>query len=169
MGTTSVVFPIIITLAAVIATYIFIMPKRKDGHFSSPVLQALHNWFHFKKLYIESIMKFCFVFATIAIVVIGFVMLFKQFLVGLLIMLVGPFALRIVYEFMMMTVLLIQNVIEINTKLGNNTARKAAPTAPAAPVAPPAPPAPVYRFCPSCGTKYDANTARQCPACGRKF
>ena len=57
----------------------------------------------------------------------------SYFLPGLLLMVLGPIVLRITYEFMMLTILLVKNVIDINKKL----------KAPEAPVAPKAPVAPV--------------------------
>ena len=48
-------------------------------------------------------------------------------------MILGPIVLRITYEFMMLAILLVKNVIDINKKL----------PAPEAPVAPKAPVAPV--------------------------
>ncbi len=43
---------------------------------------------------------------------------------GLLTMLLGPIIIRIFFEFMMLTILLVKNVIEINNKLKNQNGDK---------------------------------------------
>ena len=58
-----------------------------------------------------------------------FGMTFTQstFLYGLGIMLLGPLVLRVTYEFVMMAILLVQNVIGINRKLKAPSADGASP------------------------------------------
>ena len=121
-------------MAAIILTilaYVFVMPKKNDGHFSHPVLQKFHDVFHFKKLYLESILKFIYVLATIFCVCVGFFMIFgyrevwgyydmgksSTALIGLLVMVLGPIALRLTYESLMMFILLVKNAMEINNKI----------------------------------------------------
>lgn len=57
-----------------------------------------------------------------------FGMTFTQstFLYGLGIMLLGPLVLRVTYEFVMMAILLVQNVIDINRKMKAPAATAAA-------------------------------------------
>ena len=121
-------------MAAIILTilaYVFVMPKKNDGHFSHPVLQKFHDIFHFKKLYLESILKFIYVLATIFCVCTGFFLIFgyteiwgyygteksSTALIGLLVMVLGPIALRLTYESLMMFILLVKNTMEINNKI----------------------------------------------------
>lgn len=112
------IISILLTIIGILALYMFVLPKSKDGNFSNPFLQQLHNFFLFKKLYIESVIRFLYVVATVFSVANGFVMLFgKTFFVGLGMMLLGPIAIRISFEFAMMTILLVKNVVEINNKL----------------------------------------------------
>ncbi|MGN0159781.1 MAG: hypothetical protein ACI4AQ_00150 [Lachnospiraceae bacterium] len=109
---------VVLTLVGVVALYMFVLPKSKDGNFSNPFLQQLHDFFLFKKLYIESVIRFLYVVATVFCIANGFVTLFgKTFFAGLGMMIFGPIAVRITFEFAMMTILLIKNVIEINNKL----------------------------------------------------
>lgn len=157
---------IVFALAAVIALYITVMPKKKDGKFDKGILQWLHNYFHFKTLYIEAILKFVFALVTFLCIFVGFFMLFGKidtwfgtkstFFYGLLLMIGGPVISRLIYEFMMLTILLVQNVIEINRKLKTEeTAAENGHT-----------PEPEYIFCSQCGTRYDLSGGRQCPNCG---
>ena len=112
------VLTVVVAIAAVVCLYIFVLPKEKDGNLGNPVLQALHDLFTFKKLYIESITRFLYVLATVFVVVSGFFMLFgRTFVSGLLMMIIRPVIVRISFEFCMLTILLVKNVIEINNKL----------------------------------------------------
>lgn len=67
---------------------------------------------------------------------------------GLLTMILGPIVVRIVYELLMLTIILVQNVITINKKL---------PAPPKEEQAPTAAPEPKMVYCTHCGTQYDAN------------
>ena len=126
---TALILGSIAAIAATIFLYIMVLPKRLDGNFSNPILQWLHDYFHFKKLYIESVLRFIFVLASAAIVCYGFFAMlgyvgygrYKEstFLPGLLLMVFGPVVLRLFYEGTMMFILLVKNVIEINKKLSN--------------------------------------------------
>lgn len=114
---------------------------------------------------------------------------------GILLMVLGPIAVRLCYELLMMAVLLLKNVISINRKLKNQNERSAdadlfavpelhrtQPSQPAAPVTPVAPAAPAQRstpfrpaeqaapaapsFCTRCGAHLDENG--HCPNCDQK-
>ena len=62
---------IILAIAATVFLFIKVLPSKKDGTFSNKLLQRTHDYFNFKKLYIESILKAVFAFATVATVLIG--------------------------------------------------------------------------------------------------
>ena len=114
---------------------------------------------------------------------------------GILLMVLGPIAVRLCYELLMMAVLLLKNVISINRKLKNQNERSAdadlfavpelhrtQPAKPAAPVTPVAPAAPAQRstpfqpaeqaapvapsFCTRCGAHLDENG--HCPNCDQE-
>lgn len=164
-----------------------VMPRKLDGGFSSSFLQGLHDFFHFKKLYLEEIMKFIYVLANVATVCAGFFIMLSyngyyrkesNFLMGVGILVGGPIALRFVYESLMMFILLVKNVMDINKKLPDKkqTSPCAAPvqqpanTAPAASAAPAAEgwtcvcgtTHPDYEYMCSCGvSKTDAKKMQQ--------
>ena len=163
-----------------IVLFVLVMPKSRDGQLPR-FWQVVHNYFHFKQLFVEAALKFLFAFFTFFCIVCGFFLLFcstevrygfyytdrSLALYGLGLMLLGPLVLRLVYEVTMMFVLLVQNVIDINKKLkGNVSAGSAAPVVSAAPVAPSAPVKPV---CPVCGIPYDPNVSDFCHNCGTKL
>ena len=153
------------TIVAIILLYVKVMPKKFDGTFKEEILQKLHDFFHFKKLYLEEVLKFIYVLATVATVCAGAFMLLayyedfnwytftseKQstFLYGLALIVAGPIALRLSYEVFMMFILLVKNTIEINNKLG---AKKTEEPAPVVPVAVPVSVAqPAAEPCEACG------------------
>lgn len=104
-------------------------------------------------------------------------------------MVLGPIAVRLCYELLMMAVLLLKNVISINRKLKNQNersadadlfavpelhrtqpAKPAAPVAPVVPVAPAQPETPAQpvapSFCTRCGAHLDENG--HCPNCDQE-
>ena len=150
---TAVAIGAIIGLILTVVLCIMVVPEKKRSTLNNKFLVVLHDIFNFKDLLLEKIIKVLYVLTTVACVCIGFFMLFSSnryydyyygtyiggqsyFLPGLLLMVLGPIVLRITYEFMMLTILLVKNVIDINKKLK-------APEAPVAPKAPVAPAEPV--------------------------
>ncbi len=145
----------VIGLILTIVLCIMVVPEKKRGTLGNKFLVVLHDIFNFKDLLLEKILKGLYILTTVTSVCIGFFLLFASeryydyyyggyiggqsyFGVGLLVLIVAPIALRIVYEFMMLTILLVKNVIDINKKLASPKASEA-PVAPEAPVEPAAP------------------------------
>lgn len=119
----------IATIAALFYLYIFVLPESKSASLSG-FLKKLRSFLLFKKLYIEAVLRFLYIAATVACVCFGFFRLFgvskgwtgtsSTFLSGLLWMIAGPIITRVVFELTMMTVLLVTNVIAINNRLGGS-------------------------------------------------
>ena len=120
-------------LAAVAATvllYIFVLPENKREKLPK-ILKIICDIFSFKELYLEKIFRALYVLSTVACITVGACMIFGFDIYigayhnytnwyggyGLLIMLLGPIALRITFESVMMFILLVKNVIQINNKL----------------------------------------------------
>lgn len=153
----------------------------------------------------EKILQALYIFVTAYVILCGFFMLFmapetwtgRHWLggYGILLMVLGPIAVRLCYELLMMAVLLLKNVISINRKLKNQNERSAdadlfavpelhrtQPAKPVAPVTPVAPAAPAQTetpfqpaeqaapvapsFCTRCGAHLDENG--HCPNCDQK-
>ena len=120
------------TIILTILAYKRILPDEKRAGLNK-LGQFLHDVFNFKFLIIEKILQFLYVLSTIACVCFGISMLFgisiyhssyfnetyTQWygIYGILIAVLGPIALRLSFEVMMMGLLLIKNVIQINKKL----------------------------------------------------
>ena len=95
----------------------------------------LHDAVNFKFLIVEKILQALYIFVTAYVILCGFFMLFmapetwtgRHWLggYGILLMVLGPIAVRLCYELLMMAVLLLKNVISINRKLKNQNERSA--------------------------------------------
>ena len=118
---------IIAILLAIIATalaFIFIVPakrREKMGKFG----KFLHDACNFKFLIVEKILQALYIFFTALVILVGFFMLFCSDWSGwmggkgILLMILGPIAVRLSYELVMMAVLAVKNIISINSKLRN--------------------------------------------------
>lgn len=171
---TACVLALIFTLIACVLLYVFVLPKRKDGHLN-PFLQALHTLFHFKKFYLERILKFVYIVSTCFCILFGFLLLFSRveyysssffssssysestLAQGLIFMILFPILLRISYEFIMLLILAVKNLMEMNRKLDPIVTAATKDT----------PPESKFLYCTQCGTHYDT-TKGKCPKCGKE-
>ena len=118
----------VLALVATVLAFIYIVPeerREKLGSFG----KFLHDTCNFKYLMVEKILQALYIFSTAAVILFGFLMLFRTEYnywtdgriwmggYGLLIIVLGPIAIRLSYELMMMAILLLKNVIAINRKL----------------------------------------------------
>lgn len=124
----------ILAIAATVVAFVMIVPERKReklGRFG----KFLHDAVNFKFLIVEKILQALYIFVTAYVILCGFFMLFmapetwtgRHWLggYGILLMVLGPIAVRLCYELLMMAVLLLKNVISINRKLKNQNERSA--------------------------------------------
>ena len=163
--------------------------REKLGRFG----KFLHDAVNFKFLIVEKILQALYIFVTAYVILCGFFMLFmapetwtgRHWLggYGILLMVLGPIAVRLCYELLMMAVLLLKNVISINHKLADQTGkgsgdvfaapnmqemkealrqrREAAQAAQAAAQAAQSQPA---NFCGQCGAKLENGVCPHCSA-----
>ena len=112
----------LVSLVCSILVWVLVMPEKKR-----PTLNAFFTFvsdvFNFRSLLIEKILKFTYLLLTLFAILFGFCAFVvsindgRAALIGLLVMILGPIALRLIYELSMMAVLLVKNVIEINNKM----------------------------------------------------
>lgn len=180
-----VILAFLLSLAATILAFIFIVPDKKRAKLGG-FGKFLHDTVNFKYLIIEKILQALYIFATSISIVGGFLMLFyvqpgydngwyqtpSRWYggYGILLMLFGPIIIRLGYEFAMMAIILVKNVIQINNKIKGETEPKeevfSAPSFETVntftpPVANNSP-----ATCPVCGVALDDGPF--CPACGAK-
>lgn len=175
---------VLLALVATVLAHIFILPESRKSRLNG-FGKFLHDTFNFKYLAIEKILRALYVFSTAFVLLYGFTLLFQtqdtytyDYSIGLYVessewigwaglpvMILGPIAVRLSYEMMMMLILLVKNVIQINNKLKNANEETTTPAAPAAPVAPAVP---VVKLCPQCGATVNSNT-QFCIQCGTQI
>lgn len=182
----------ILAVAATVLAFIFIVPEGKAEKLGK-FWKIIHKTITFKYLVLEKVLQALYILSTAFVILMGFFMLFYVQPgysglyfhrpsvwyggYGLLFIILGPIAVRIVYEASMMLLLLVKNVIQINGKVKAPSA--STPTKPledpnAVKEPTPAPvvaPEPVNKnnaaFCPNCGTKTEGGNF--CITCGQKL
>ena len=118
---------VILSIVAVIAAFIFIVPQKKRAKLNRAG-RILQDIFNFRSLIAEKIYQALYIFYTGWVIIFGFFLLFSYSTdilgnrtwlggYGLLFMLFGPIVVRLIFEFLMMALLLVKNVISINNKL----------------------------------------------------
>ncbi len=169
----------VLAIAATVLAFIFITPDKKREKLNN-FGKFLHDALNFKFLIVDKILQAMYILATAYTVLLGFFMLFyvqegysgyyysspDQWYggYGILIMILGPIAVRLVYELAIMAVLLVKNVIQINNKLGGNAAEPVEASVEEAPVAEEAAPRKVS--CTNCGAPKEEGAF--CTNCGHK-
>lgn len=132
----------ILAIGSAIVMFIFVMPKKKDGKLPK-ILQIFHDIAHFKQFFLGYALKAMYIIATVFCIIYGFILLFgvethsssfygygyttttSTFGTGILIMILGPIAVRLTYELAIMFITLVQNVADINNKLKNQNEKPA--------------------------------------------
>lgn len=130
----------ICALIATILLFLFVLPSRKSGSLP-PVLQWLRDVLTFKKLYLEVILRAFYIFSTCFSIFWGFFLLFSReeyysygvfggtytestFVEGLILLILGPILLRVSYEFAMLLIMAVKNLMEINHKMPTQPASR---------------------------------------------
>ena len=117
---------VIATIVFTFFAYKYIIPEKNRKNLNK-LGQFLHDAFNFNFLIIEKVIQFFYVLATIACVCGGVSMVLAFYIskyytawygiYGILAAILGPIAIRLVYEGMMLGLLLVKNVMQINKKL----------------------------------------------------
>ena len=121
------VIAFIIAIAAGIMIYFMFV---KDNKPVSEKLQKLKDLLDFKTMLIEPILKIVYIIATVFIILFSFGLISLNFVSFLMVLILGPIAIRIVYELMMINIIIWKNTKEINNniKAKNNVLPKSTKT-----------------------------------------
>lgn len=121
------VIAFIIAIAAGIMIYFMFV---KDNKPVSENLQNLKDLLDFKTMLIEPILKIVYIIATVFIILFSFGLISLNFVSFLMVLILGPIAIRIVYELMMINIMIWKNTKEINDniKAKNNVLPKSTKT-----------------------------------------
>ena len=137
LSTGALVLALIFSVVATLLAFIFIVPENRRSRLNT-IGMFLHDLVNFKQLFLETFIQVLYVLATAFVILFGFFELFdirtathyyngREYTTlsawnggyGLLIMVVGPIAVRLAFELLMMLILLVKNVISINHKLSS--------------------------------------------------
>lgn len=149
---------VILAIAGTVAALILITPEKKRAGLNK-FFQCVHDLLNFKEFLLEKILKVIYIFLTFYCIASGFFMLFSSYssyrfrsaaLSGLLLMILGPIAVRLFYELLILSIRCLKSIIQINAKMPNNTMQNTSSI----------PEKMVY--CPYCGAYYDQNKGN-CP------
>lgn len=99
-----------------IVLYFTFLSKRNEGKFKG-FLGWLYDFFNFKKFTIEAILKITYLILTIFITLASFTIIPSSPAGFLVLLILGNLAIRIVYEFSLVILVICRNTIEINKKL----------------------------------------------------
>lgn len=114
---TSGMIAFFLALIVTIVAFVVLLPANKRKGLKGFALW-LHDFLNFKVLFVEAILKFLYVFATAGTIIYCVLNMFnRDFLIWFLGMIVAFIIIRISYELLMLTVILVTNVIQINNKL----------------------------------------------------
>ena len=69
--TFAAVVGILAAIAATVLLYLKVIPAKFDGTFKKKIPQKLHDYFNFKSLYLETVLKAIFTFLSVACVATG--------------------------------------------------------------------------------------------------
>ena len=123
LGLAAVIISIILTILLAI---LVVPEKRRNG--LPKFFQVIHDICNVKGLLLEKVLKSLYIFSTNNVMLTGIFTWFSggynfgmTFLTGLLILVLGPILVRLAYEFLMLFVLLVKNVIQINNKLNGRS------------------------------------------------
>ena len=118
------IIAVILAIAATVLAFIFFVPEKRREKMNA-FGKFLHDLCNFKFLVVEKVLQTLYIFATAYIIIYGVLQLFnvqENFWtgkstwmggVGLLYIILGPIAVRLSFELLMMAVLLVKNVITI--------------------------------------------------------
>ena len=110
------VIAFLVTIVIVIILYVFILPDEKRPKLNK-YFRYIHDFLKIRGLMIESIIRFFYVFFVVFTIVAGIITLPDKFWDGLFTIILGPIICRIIFEFLLLQILLVKNVIEINNHL----------------------------------------------------
>lgn len=106
----------IVAVIVALVVYFTFMKKENEGKFSG-AKEVVYNYLNFNRFYLEDIVKLLYVICSAVLTVVGIILLFADFLTGIIIAVLGNVALRISYELLMMFVILCKKSASIDKKL----------------------------------------------------
>lgn len=104
-------------LAIVGGLVVYFLFFKSDKKTSNKYLDWIKEFFNFKKMLIEDILKIVYVVLTIFITLMSFELITVNFIAFLLTLILGNLGLRIIFELSLIRIMIWKNTNEINKKL----------------------------------------------------
>lgn len=104
--------------------FLYFVFLKNDTKYDNKFLNWLKDFFDFKKLFLESILKITYLIVTVFIILISFNLIKTGILAFVIFLLVGLLVSRLVYELILMKVIICKNTTEINDKLSKMEDKK---------------------------------------------
>ena len=120
MGIWGIIAAVIAVIGGIVAYFLFVNKKNTYKGF----LSWLHKFLNFKTLFIETLMKIGYIVAALFITLGSFGIISTSFLGFVFMLIGGNLILRVMYEFVMMTRIIVRNTTDINAKLGEKKESK---------------------------------------------
>ena len=113
----TVIAGILALVGGIVAYFLFVKPKKT---WNNKFLDGLKDFFRFNKMWIEGLLKVLYLIAAVFLTLWSFGFLgmgWSGVLSFFMILIFGNIGLRIVYEFMLMTIMIWRNTTDINKKM----------------------------------------------------
>ena len=103
--------------------YFTFLSANNEGKYTG-FLAWLYDFLHFKKMFLETILKVTYIILALYITLSSFALIGTNLLLFLLTLLGGNILLRLTYEFSLILLTICQNTTEINAKLKGKETKK---------------------------------------------
>ena len=113
-GVWTIIAFVLAIIGAVLAYFLFVKPENK---YPQKFVNWLRSFLNFNEMLIEPILKVTYIFLAIFITLTSFNYISYSFLTFLLTLILGNLAVRVAYEFLMITIGIWKNTKEINKKM----------------------------------------------------
>lgn len=113
----------VLAIGGGIALYCTFLNKKNDGKFKGFVAW-LYDVLSFKKMLVEMLLKVTYLIAAIYITLTAITSLFSNFVLAIVLLLVGNIGLRLAYEFALISIITCRNTTELNSNLKKIVSQK---------------------------------------------
>ena len=103
--------------------YFTFLSANNEGKYTG-FLVWLYDFLHFKKMFLETILKVTYIILALYITLSSFALIGTNFLLFLMTLLGGNILLRLTYEFSLILLTICKNTTEINSKLKGKETKK---------------------------------------------
>ncbi len=111
-----IIFTVLAIAGAIVALLLF-LPEKKKGNYSG-FMRKLYDFLNFSTYLISPIMKVLYMVFTFVSLLAGVILMFETtFVIGLLVFILSPVAIRICYEVILLFISIREQLVQINNKM----------------------------------------------------